>query len=316
MSIKKDLLNWLRYLTIKVKYCLMHLLELMKKIKRAFFKRIPVLIAFFIGLTLFLLSFYLSKYSELLIGLSTTACSIAFIIPIIEWAINYKNGKLHPEIPDYINLKINSILMKLLHRLCRFISPHITDLITLSDIKNLDAHTQLSLEDMLREKFFIGFDLFIEWNKYTNQLEELLSNNMISANLNAEQINFLLVVIKAIKTWGNIIDRNFDKLFAPLNKNISNMKITVDEEGLYTLIFNDNQINWAYNKSSCESKLTQLYKINPEFVEPVSKNLVKIISNIDDLITSFGNRIILDPSVVQNKKSQKPFKEIFTSLQN
>ncbi|MFO3333588.1 hypothetical protein SC214_16060, partial [Legionella pneumophila serogroup 1] len=119
-----------------------------------------------------------------------------------------------------------------------------------------------------------------------------------------------------IKTWGNIIDKNFDKLFMPLNKNISNMKITVDDEELYTLIFNDNQINWAYNKSSCESKLTQLYKVNPDFAGSLSKNLVKIISYFDDLITSFGNKIILDPSVVQNKKSQKPFKEIFTSFQN
>ncbi|MFO3073483.1 hypothetical protein SCQ57_14370, partial [Legionella pneumophila serogroup 1] len=274
------------------------------------------LIALLMGFTLLVISFYISKYSELLIGLSTTAFSVAVIIPIFEWAINYKNKKLHPEIPDYINLKINSILMKVLHRLCRFISPHVTDLITLSDIKNLDEHTQLSLEDILKEKFFIGFDIFIDWNKYTNRLEELLSNNMISVNLTAEQVNSLLVVIKAIKTWGNIIDINFDKLFMPLNKNISNMKITVDDEELYTLIFNDNQINWAYNKSSCESKLTQLYKVNPDFAGSLSKNLVKIISYFDDLITSFGNKIILDPSVVQNKKSQKPFKEIFTSFQN
>ncbi|AHE66834.1 hypothetical protein Loa_01281 [Legionella oakridgensis ATCC 33761 = DSM 21215] len=212
-----------------------------RKSNKFYFNLAPYAVSIILGVVFLILANYFPSNKDLFIGISSTSFSIVGVFLLVETVEYFANRKLNEEIHQYINYKTTKILMEILQRLCRIVCLNNTKPTKLKDFKTLGEHTKDTLSDVLSNKEFLGFDIFIDWLAYLNKLEKLFDSNLIADNLNSEEAKSLIKIHKRIKTFGHILDREFEKIFILVDKNIDkNIEITVNSDGFYFLNIKEN----------------------------------------------------------------------------
>ncbi|WP_454785479.1 hypothetical protein [Legionella sp. WA2024007413] len=274
-------------------------IKIYNRLCKFFLKSLPYLTVIIIGFLFIWISNLYPNYKDLFIGISSTSFSILFVIFIFESVQYFSNKKLSKEIHDYVNFKSGRVIMDMLHRLQRLIYLDNLKPTELKDFKKMSDYTETILEEIILNKEFLGFDIFISWDKYIQEIELILDNSLISKNLTSEQTIWLLSIYKRIKTFGRIIDDGYDNIFILVKRNNNpDIEIAKNKDFAYYLKYKGNLIQSAYCDSQREDKLTNIYKVNSEAALALARTIIKMI-NYFDKNPLFKKELILDPQAVK-----------------
>lgn len=270
-----------------------------------YFKYAHYVVSILLGFVFLILAKYFPNCKELFMGISSTSFSIVAIFLIVSAVEYFTNRELNKEIHQYINYKSSKILMEILQRLCRMVSLNNMKPTALNDFKTLGEHTGGTLSNVLLNKEFLGFDIFIDWHAYLDKIEKLFENNIITDNLNSDEAKSLIKIYRAIKTFSHIIDREFENIFILVDTKIDeNIQITVNSDGFYFFKYNGELVQLAHCKRTHDKLLQNKYKTSEKYSKLLAENIVQIVKYFNECSIT-KEEMLLDPSDIFTLKPEQ-----------
>ncbi|HHS3011385.1 TPA: hypothetical protein ACTEN7_000339 [Legionella pneumophila] len=262
-------------------------------------------VSIILGVVFLIFANYFPSNKDLFIGISSTSFSIVGVFLLVETVEYFANRKLNEEIHQYINFKTTQILIQILQRLCRIVCLNNMKPTKLKDFKTLGEHTKSTLSDILSNKEFLGFDIFIDWQAYLNKIEKLFDSNLIADNLNSEEAKSLIKIHRAIKTFGHILEREFENIFTLVDTSIDeNIKITANSDGFYFFKYKGELVQLANCKCTHDQHLQNKYKIADKYTHILAHSIIEIVEYFNECpITK--KEMLLDPNDIMTYQLEK-----------
>ncbi|QMT62100.1 hypothetical protein [Legionella sp. PC997] len=260
----------------------------------------PYLIVVILGSIFLLIAYYNKALNELWLGLAGTSYSIVLVLLVFESVKYYSDRYLNIEIHRYINMKIADHIQKILHALTRLTFLHYTKETSLKDLNHVVDWEFHLLSNTLKEKTFLGFDIFINWENYIPQLEKILDSNMNLKYLNNKELMWLLDIYKSLVTFSqtyNIFITN--GFFEPINSKAEDLKVFSDTNNWYSLEYRNREIAWNYFNKKFDDNLFKLYKLNSEKSQEFCRIIFNMIKRFENS-PIFKKEMVLDPRRIRN----------------
>ncbi|HBD7142686.1 TPA: hypothetical protein KKW64_001555 [Legionella pneumophila] len=276
-----------------------------RKSNNFYFNFAPYVVSIILGVVFLIFANYFPSHKDLFIGISSTSFSIVGVFLIVETVEYLANRKLNEEIHQYINFKATQILMQILQRLCRIVCLNNMKPTKLKEFKTLGEYTKDTLSDILSNKEFLGFDIFIDWQSYLNKIEKLFDSNLIADNLNFEEAKSLIKIHRAIKTFGDILEREFENIFTLVETNIDkNIEITANSDDFHFFKYKGELVQLAKCKRTHDQYLQNKYKIVGEYSSALAQTIIEIVKIISDCPIT-NKEMLLDPNDIMTYKLEK-----------
>jgi hypothetical protein len=232
---------------------------------------LPFLVLVFLSFILSALAYSIKNtfLQNLLSNMAATSLYAIIAIFTYDRVKYFSDRQKTKELREYAESEINPQIMSILISISRIIYPKPT---YFSLIKNLDKISKDEIKEHIKEREYMGFELFCNSNETTKDVKELLSNNFIRPLLDDD---LALVLLKLIN--------RLDKLFKFLSEQKNLQEIEKNITDTYT-IFGSKEIS-SYNASYPNRRL--LVKNIPD------KRGMGVVESFADFFPEIENEILL-----------------------
>ncbi|HDU4145701.1 TPA: hypothetical protein ACMGHF_000536 [Legionella pneumophila] len=200
---------------------------------RIFLKILKYLVSLIIGIIITFIAYFIPEHwsllKDLLIGVSSTFFSLVLLAGTYELFMHWSEKRLNFEIHNYVNTQIEIHLFKILQKINSIINN--ATWTTFGCKNNLLQLSLADLENKLSQKeIFYGFQIFVDWNKFLFELDDLLNNNLVTKYLSNDETTSILLLRRAYNQFVHQISAVFN-YFMPTTNELHSGTIKIEENG-------------------------------------------------------------------------------------
>lgn len=285
--------------------------------KKEFIKFLPYITAFSIGIFLYFLALLeiAEQHHELLVNIAATFFSVPLLVVFYEAVKAFSQKKLTEEIFDYAKEQIDEQLIAILIHLRKIIFFDEEKKISTKTINAFLALSKDQIEDRMKEKKYLGFQVFKYWKTNEDHVRELLKNSFILGKMENDHIILLISILKNLKKFEKI--QSMEDLYLSLRQKAKGYKI-VDSNVVKSAHTDKLQRKMLLkcsknnNFTVCDSgdipqetteKSLNYYKINKKFLSEYAQTVFDLLTVINAWLRKTGNEFILDTVMVHLDKT-------------
>lgn len=276
--------------------------------KRYFLKIWPYLTSFIAGILFYLYSLgQVNSYSNLLINIAATFFVIPLLYFIYELSKNYSQRKLNVEIFDYAKMRVDKYILSLVIQIIKLIYPYGYQHTSLKNINHFLSISSENLSKQLSKNNIIGFQVFKDFSDVQKNIEKILENPFIINRLIDGQIISIIELLKSIRSLESVI-MNVDDLYIVTNdkgkdleldfgSNISKNNKEFPDRHLLLQKINDKEykvLDFADIIPFKKNVLLNICKLNEKYLEPFSKEIYDVISNVNNWLNLTNQEFVVD----------------------
>lgn len=213
-----------------------------------------------------------------------------------------KNRLEHKKYYGETKLEIDSGMQAVLIDLGKLIYLHDDQSIKKYDYSLMLRHTVSEISDELKKQKFLGFQIYRDWGQSITDFSELLNDNVSTFFLNDVEKEAITKMIYCLKRLKKQMDdeETFIKIgdastrFAVASAYEMNTSNPQDSYILFEKINNEsgNVMDSSLFKVSNLSKLVELYSVNPNRCDLLTRTIYELKETINDWIKKTGNQFI------------------------
>lgn len=270
--------------------------------KKFFLKVSPFLLSLLVGILFYYLSVEVPNFANLFVNISAAFISIPLIYIFYNLAQHFVEKELRKEIIEYIKYKVDGEILEIINWLQKMIYPlQNTDRSFRGIEKFLDLEKN-EIVNIIKDKDFLGFQLFKKWDIKDKDIDECLNNNLIIKYLSDEQLISLIKIIGSVNAL-NIIHKDIESNFINMNKRTKDYEIIKPDSKIFEnrLILlkkiSGNMgkvVDYGDFENYQQYQLVNLYKIKDD--SSYSIIIYRLISNIKKWFKLTNYDVILNPN--------------------
>lgn len=275
--------------------------------RRAFWKIIPYVSLIVFSIIFFCLSIRFSRFTSFenwLLSISANLFSVLLIYFLYEIIKAKSQKELNKEIFYYAKSYIDGDVLSILMNLTKLLYG-VEKGIQLNRPIDLKKASKEYIQDILKEKKIMGFQLFKIWVESLKNFSKILENNFILNRLNDAHILILIKIINSLRRIENVLVRENvadaleEKLDPEDYKVIKGTKINIENTEFpsrYLLLKRLEKDKFVVKdfgdfREEDKGKLLTYYKIKPEKLDLVSSSIFNTLKLITKWYNETGKRL-------------------------
>lgn len=279
------------------------------KIKEVLLKLFPYAASIVAGLLFYLIGTRLSiGLKNLFVNISAAFLAIPFIYLFYRLAHNFSKKRLNKEIFDYAKMQIDREILSITNQLYKIVYTIEEKDFSTKGINKFISLDKINIKNILKDREYLGFQIFKNWEVSENNLHEILKNSYIFEKLEDEKIISIIKVIKYLRYLVKI--QNIDDLYLKTNKKAKSYKVVsgteLNEKNIkypdrFLLLKKLGDIKFLVSDFGDfpqyrVNKLLNIYKVNKEnnYLEIYAESIYDLITQINRWLDLTDEEFVID----------------------